>query len=212
MIGPEVQTNEWTHVAMSYNGKSLVLYVNGSAKATAPTRLIPANGVTAIIQDPTYTNSFTQASYEAVPGALFIGGRPEIAANGGYDAFDTATINYGAMNNGEWFKGYIDEVRVWDGARTETEIAQWYNRHMTMDDAATNRLEVYTHLMGPEADSSRNDNDGLKALTAELVQLYDFSTLPGSLNKDDVAQNPSGFDRAVRGQLVSRPAAFSSSA
>ena len=203
VMGPEVQTNEWTHVAMSYNGKSLVLYVNGSAKATAPTRLIPANGVTAIIQDPTYTNAFTQASYEAVPGALFIGGRPEIAANGGYDAFDTATINYGAMNNGEWFKGYIDEVRVWDGARTETEIAQWYNRHMTMDDAATNRLEVYTHLMGPEADSSRNDNDGLKSLTAELVQLYDFSDMPAALNAADVAQNASGFDNAVRGQLVS---------
>ena len=203
VMGPEVQTNEWTHVAMSYNGKSLVLYVNGSAKATAPTRLIPANGVTAIIQDPTYTNSFTQTAYEAVPGAFFIGGRPEIAANGGYDAFDTATINYGAMNNGEWFKGYIDEVRVWDGARTETEIAQWYNRHMTMDDAATNRLEVYTHLMGPEADSSRNDNDGLKSLTAELVQLYDFSDMPAALNAADVAQNASGFDNAVRGQLVS---------
>ena len=209
VIGPVVPVDEWTHVAMTYDGKRLVLYVNGAAKTSAPTQLIPANGVTAIIQDPTYTNAFTQISYEAVPGAFFIGGRPLPAGDGGAAAFNTASITYDAMNDGEWFQGYIDEVRIWDGARTETEIAANYRRHMTMDDAATNRLEVYTHLMGPEADSSRNDNDGLKNLTAELVQLYDFSTLPGSLNKDDVAQNPSGFDRAVRGQLVSRPAAFS---
>ena len=204
VIGSKVPTNEWTHVALTYDGKRLVLYVNGLAKANAPTHLIPANGVTAIIQDPTYTNGFTQTSYEAVPGAFFIGGRPETVANNGADAFDTDTISYDSMKNDEWFKGYIDEVRIWDGARTETEIAQWYNKHMTMDDAATNRLEVYTHLMGPEADSSRNDNDGLKDLTAELVQLYDFSDMPGAVNADDVAQNASGFDNAVRGQLVSR--------
>ncbi len=209
VIGPVVPVDEWTHVAMTYDGKRLVLYVNGAAKTSAPTQLIPANGVTAIIQDPTYTNAFTQISYEAVPGAFFIGGRPLPAGDGGAAAFNMGSITYDAMNDGEWFQGYIDEVRIWDGARTETEIAANYRRHMTMDDAATNRLEVYTHLMGPEADSSRNDNDGLKNLTAELVQLYDFSTLPGSLNKDDVALNPSGFDRAVRGQLVSRPAAFS---
>ena len=204
VIGSKVPTNEWTHVALTYDGKRLILYVNGLAKANAPTHLIPANGVTAIIQDPTYTNAFTQTSYEAVPGAFFIGGRPETAANGGASAFDAAKITYDSMKNDEWFKGYIDEVRIWDGARTETEIAQWYNKHMTMDDAATNRLEVYTHLMGPEADSSRNDNDGLQDLTAELVQLYDFSDMPGAVNADDVAQNASGFDNAVRGQLVSR--------
>ena len=203
VIGQKVPLNEWTHVAMSYDGKRLVLYVNGTEQASAPTHLIPANGVTVVIQDPTYTNAFTQTSYEAVPGAFFIGGRPETAANNGAAAFDTASISYDSMKNDEWFQGYIDEVRIWDGARTETEIAQWYNKHMTMDDAATNRLEVYTHLMGPDADSSRNDNDGLKSLTAELVQLYDFSDMPGAVNKDDVAQNASGFDNAVRGQLVS---------
>ena len=209
VIGSLVPTNEWTHVAMTYDGKRLALYVNGNEKASAPTHLIPANGVSTIVQDPTYTNAFTQTAYEAVPGAFFIGGRPLAAAAGGANAFDTATITYDSMNNDEWFKGYIDEVRVWDGARTETEIAANYRKHMTMDDAATNRLEVYTHLMGPEADSSRNDNDGLKSLTAELVQLYDFSTLPASIEKGDVSQNPSGFDKAVRGQLVSRPSVFS---
>ena len=204
VIGSKVPTNEWTHVALTYDGKRLVLYVNGTAKTSAPTHLIPANGVTAIIQDPTYTNAFTQISYEAVPGAFFIGGRPLPAGDGGAAAFNTDTISYDSMKNDEWFQGYIDEVRIWDGARTETEIAANYRRHMTMDDAATNRLEVYTHLMGPEADSSRNDNDGLKNLTAELVQLYDFSDMPGAVNADDVAQNASGFDNAVRGQLVSR--------
>lgn len=207
--GPEVPLNEWTHVAMTYDGKALLLYVNGIERGRKPTSLIPANGVKVIIQDPTYTNTFTQLSYEAVPGAFFIGGRPLPAGDGGAAAFDTATITYDAMNGSEWFKGYVDEVRIWDGVRTASEISANYARKMTKADASANREEVYTHLMSPNADASRNDNDGKLRLTAELVQLYDFTTLPGAINAADVAINPVGFDTAVRGQLVSKPAAFS---
>ena len=207
--GPEVPLNEWTHVAMTYDGKALLLYVNGIERGRKPTSLIPANGVTVIIQDPTYTNAFTQLSYEAVPGAFFIGGRPLPAGDGGAAAFDTATITYDAMNGDEWFKGYVDEVRIWDGVRTASEISANYAKKMTKADASANREEVYAHLMSPNADASRNDNDGKLRLTAELVQLYDFTTLPGAVNAADVATNPMGFDTAVRGQLVSKPAAFS---
>ena len=207
--GPEVPLNEWTHVAMTYDGKALLLYVNGIERGRKPTSLIPANGVSVIIQDPTYTNAFTQLSYEAVPGAFFIGGRPLPAGDGGAAAFDTATITYDAMNGDEWFKGYVDEVRIWDGVRTASEISANYAKKMTKADASANREEVYAHLMSPNADASRNDNDGKLRLTAELVQLYDFTTLPGAINAADVATNPMGFDTAVRGQLVSKPAAFS---
>jgi len=208
VYGPELPLDDWSHVALTYDGRRLVLYVDGRERAGAATTLIPANGVTGIVQDPTYTNTFTAAVYNVTPAAFFIGGRPVAFGAGGAAAFTAATSTYAAMRD-EWFQGYVDEVRVWDGARTESEIAASWKRRMSMDDAATNRLEVYTHLLSEDADASRNDNDGLKNLTAELVQLYDFSTLPGAVNASDVAKAPSGFATAVAGQLVSAPAAFS---
>ena len=204
--GPTVPLNEWTHVAMTYDGKALLLYVNGIERGRKPTSLIPANGVSSIMQDPSSTNSFTSIAHETVPGAFFIGGRPKTAADGGNFAFSTATVDYGFMRDDEWYQGYVDEVRIWDGARTASEISANYARKMTKADAAENREEVYTHLMSANADASRNDNDGKLRLTAELVQLYDFSTLPGAVSTADVAKSPMGFDTAVRGQLASAAA------
>ena len=213
VYGPAVPLNEWTHVALTFDGKVLLLYVNGIERGRAATGLIPANGVTLVVQDPAYTNMFTSTVHEAVPGAFFIGGRPKTAAEGGASAFSIGTIAYDSMNGDEWFQGYVDEVRVWDGARTASEVAATYTVHMTMADASANREEVYAHLMSVNADSSRNDNDGLLNLTAELVQLYDFSTQPGAVAAADVAKTPIGFDAAVRGQLASAatwaPAEFS---
>ena len=208
VVGSELPLEEWSHVALTYDGKRLVLYVNGAENASAPTHLIPANGVSGVMQDPAYTNTFEAVAYRALPCAFFIGGRPAAFAEDGADALEIATASAAVMNQNEWFKGFVDEVRVWDGARTAAEISAGYRRHMTMDDAATNRLEVYTHLMGPEADSSRNDNDGLEDLTAELVQLYDFSTLPGAAESDWTAKTPAGFESAVVGQLVGKTDVF----
>ena len=205
LVGPVLPLNEWSHVALTYDGKELVLYVDGKAQNRVATSLIPANGVTMIMQDPASTNFFDGA-YSAMPGAFFIGGRPETAANGGDQMFSTLTADYAFMNATEWFQGYVDEIRIWDGARTSSEIADNWRRRMTKEDAAANRLEVYTHVLGPDADSSRNDNDNLKDLTAELVQLYDFSTLPGAAASANVAKTPAGFETAVAGQLVSAAA------
>ena len=201
VTGPVLPLDKWSHVALTYTGSRLTLYVNGVSKAVADTKLIPANGVTMIAQDPTYTNTFTATSYACVPSALFIGARPVAAAAGGVNALETVTVDYGQLR--EWYQGYVDEVRIWDGARTEAEIAGSYRTRMTLDEAATNRLEIYTKLMSADADSSRNDNDGLNNLPAELVQHYDFSTLPGAAAADYVAKTPVGLEKAVFGQTAS---------
>ena len=206
VTGPQVPLNKWTHVAMTYDGNALVLYVNGIERSRAATHLIPANGVTVIVQDPTYTNSFTQTSYEAVPGAFFIGGRPVASADGGASMFNIANADYAFMRADEWYQGFVDEVRIWDGARTGSDIAANYTKKLSKAEVSENREEVYAHLMSANADSSRNDNDGLLKLAPELVQLYDFSTLPGAVLATDVAKIPSGFDTSVGGQLVSAAA------
>ena len=205
VVGPVLPLNEWSHVALTYDGKTLLLYVDGEIRGSVATSLIPANGVTMIMQEPASTN-FPAGVYSAMPGAFFIGGRPETAANGGDQMFSTRTADYAFMNAGEWYQGYVDEIRIWDGARTSSEIADNWKRRMTKEDAEANRLEVYTHVLGPDADSSRNDNDNKKDLTAELVQLYNFSTLPGAAASANVAKTPAGFEVAVAGQLVSAAA------
>ena len=243
VIGPKLDLDAWSHVALTYDGKALLLYVNGTEHARAQSPLVPANGVTRILQDPTYVGTFPSTTYEALPAALFIGGRPRAALdvgtnvvaagstvlgggtyyvdNGtnvfigalssyGTNAFSAATATYDAMRDDEWFQGYLAEIRIWDGARSASDIAGNYRHHMTMAEAEANRLEVYEHLMGPDADSSRNDNDGLRPLLPELLQLYDFSAMPGAVQTNYVATTPAGFLPAVAGQLTNAFAVISS--
>ena len=74
--GGPVQKDTWTHVALTFDGTKLVLYVDGILSASAATTLIPANGVVQILQSPSATNSFTASQYSCAPSAFFVGARP----------------------------------------------------------------------------------------------------------------------------------------
>jgi hypothetical protein len=74
-----ISVGEWHHLAATYNGSALKLYVDGNLVAT--------------------TRASTALSSGAFP--LFIGGNPLW---------------------GEFFKGTIDEVRVYNRALTDGEI------------------------------------------------------------------------------------------
>ena len=87
----QVALNTWTHLAATYNGAVLVLYVNGVQAAT-----VPATG-----------------SIASSTGVLRIGGN---------------TIW------GEYFSGLIDEIRVFDRARTAGEIQSDMNASITSPD------------------------------------------------------------------------------
>lgn len=71
--------NAWTHVAMTYDGTRLVLYVNGLQVATNP-----AGG-----------------TIQSTASPLWIGGNTPY---------------------GEFFRGVLDDVRVYNRALTPTEI------------------------------------------------------------------------------------------
>ena len=86
-----VAANTWTHLAATYNGTVLALYVNGTQAATFLT------------SGPITTNA----------GALKIGGNAVW---------------------GEWFAGLIDEVRIWNHARTATEIQADMNTSISAPD------------------------------------------------------------------------------
>jgi predicted phage tail protein len=92
--GPSrLPVNQWSHLAATYNGSTLTLYVNGVAVAST--------AVTGNILTST--------------GALRIGGN-NVAA--------------------EWFKGRIDDVRVYNRALTPAELTADMNRPATADTSA----------------------------------------------------------------------------
>ncbi|HCG20208.1 MAG TPA: hypothetical protein DER26_04345, partial [Verrucomicrobia bacterium] len=182
-----LEQGKWTHLALTYTGKTLSLYVDGELAGHANTTLIPATGVYKNMQDPDLSGAGRYAVYPAV---FTIGARP---------ASDATDLSDPAMT--ECFKGWVDEVRVWDGARSAQEIKDNCKKAFTYDEVSTNREEIYTHLLSATADSSRNDNDGRKALAPELVQHYSFTTLPSAVQASDVITEPVGFSANVISQI-----------
>jgi fibronectin type 3 domain-containing protein len=87
----QVVANTWTHLAATYDGTVLALYVNGTQAAT----FLTSGAIT--------TNT----------GALKIGGNAVW---------------------GEWFNGLIDEVRIWNRARTPSEIQADMNTSISAPD------------------------------------------------------------------------------
>lgn len=214
VYGRKLKVDEWAHVALTFDGAKLKLYIDGETDPAwvAATQLIPANGVTQIIQNPSSSDSIIRpAAYQCEPAALFIGARPVKAADvqvGSLPAGaipEAALMAYAVDENGnhlaenfnnvqEFFKGYVDEVRVWDGARSAEEIKSDFRNRYNLETAAENRDEVMRMWI---SGATRNNNDGMEMLPAELVFHYDFSTLPGALDPDCVAKTPAAFESQV---------------
>ena len=179
--GRELPLNEWSHVALSFDGKALRLYIDGELRTTAPTGLIPANGIISVQQNPGDTNNYPSATYNTLAGANTIGARRAVTEfdwTGGFDQFT------------DFYKGYVSEVRLWDGARSSGEIKNAYKTRMTPKDIAGNRDDVFSSWFN---EGTRNDNDGKPNLPAHLLAHWNFSQLPSAVEAADVAKTPSGF-------------------
>lgn len=112
-----VTENQWVHVAVTFDGTFIRMYINGTAQADVSADL------SAVTFDPV--------------GNLFIGG-----------------------NLAEWFPGQLDEVKVWNYARSENEIRAGINDVST----TTPGLVGYWNLddgLGTNADDlGTGNNDG----------------------------------------------------
>ena len=195
--GGPLPLDQWTHVALTFDGSTLAIYVNGTERNKATTSLAPANGVMLIKQNTVSTNAFPATSHTSEPCALIIGARPKKANI--YALFPYYLVDgehkESFDNLQEYFKGYIDELRVWDGARSPSQIFAAYRTSMGFAEAAENREAVFSSWYYDGA--TRNNNFGAAVLPAELVLNYDFSTLPGAVEPEDVAKTPSGFEKNV---------------
>ena len=201
--GGKLKANEWKHIALAYDGKTLSLYENGTLANFATTGLIPANGIYYLHQGLTETNQFPVNEYNMYDHAMFIGARPVAKSENALRPVvldEDGTTHLESFDNmREWYKGWIDEVRVWDGARSAADIKADYRKAYTMDDALANRDEVFAGL---RAGYTRNGNT-VGYLVPELVMHYNFVSLPAAVNAADVAQEPSGFALKVRGAAAS---------
>ncbi len=187
---------EWTHLALSYDGKELRLYVNGEQEAYAQSSLIPANGIVPILQDPASSADYPAADFTVAPGSFVIGARHikyPITFHPELETTYPATIDeVGALT--DFFKGYVAEVRIWDGARTEAEINSEKGKAYTLSDVEENRTKVFEAWSN---EARRNDNAnvmGTAAIPPQLMMHYDFTSLPGATKEEDVALVPGAFN------------------
>ena len=183
---------EWTHVALRFDGKDAHLHLNGELAPVASAYAIsflPANGIDGIQQTPDQ-NVIALTGYRALPCATVLAASVK----------DSTAMKLNEMTTwkdfGNYFKGWIDEVRIWDGARSSTEIHEAYRKRFTMDDIKEMRTNksgngVYDVWKGGTATRANG------FLPVELLQHYSFSTLPGGVEMGNVITEPTGFRSGV---------------
>ena len=207
--GPVATTN-WTHVASTYDGHYLRLFVDGVERGQQKSGLQPEHAVKYILVDEKLVPSESGDNYAglALPSvglayvpATFVVGASAATSQGVMIDFnwriDPSSPSTTTDDFGDFFKGYIDEVRVWDGARAEKDInADWKNRvRYTRETALANRDEVYLawqtggRRLGP-TDTTRSD---LAELPAQLMHHWAFDHLPGATTADWAIKAATGF-------------------
>ena len=187
VFGPTLEKDKWVHVAivMDGNASAFTLYVNGTVYQVAMTQLMPANGFagTSINADVTGVNE----TFLVCPGRIVIGASDTgmIAWESQDWAMDTGSTWMTITN---YYKGYVDEVRIWDGARTAEQIQENYTKRLGKDDLLANRKQV-----SDMTDFGRTRYKGTAQLPAELLAHYSFDNLFGADVAKSVSTAPRGF-------------------
>ena len=190
----------WTHVALTYSGRPsasgfLTVYVDGRAVASAPSSLQAFNGILRNATQLTEgdTSDEVKFSYSWHPLSIVVGAsdaNPNAEVNGHAMFAHGGVVSPGTEPELEdFFQGWIDEVRIWDGAASAEAIR---SRRMTrMDRAAI-------------AEQAASPTDKVSGNLLALRYHYSFDNLPdvvpaadrdptASLYPSDVEALPNGF-------------------
>lgn len=189
--GNVLATNQWTHLAARMDGSAgaFALFVNGRVYSVVETTLIPANGVLIVESDP--NNPLGVIRSTIIAGGVTVG-----AANGSTVDLPKQTWD----NYSDFYQGFIDELRIWDGACSNDEILSNYKRRLSKSEMIVNRQRVREQEDGGY---SRVWGSTLQ-LDPELLYYYSFDNMFGADSTNIVSTSPRGFeDLAVR---VNQPA------
>jgi uncharacterized protein (DUF2141 family) len=155
--------SNWVHLAGTYQvasstnasqGGILSLYVNGRLMKQEVTSELPAIG------------RYIKGNIITVYGGPIVVGAGDNNPEGEISGYGASLWNPPAPTN--FFKGWLDEVRVWDGARSADEITAGMGKRMKQADVAAN-----------------------KDLATSLYYLYSFDALT---DPDHSPKIPTGFD------------------
>jgi hypothetical protein len=148
--------NEWYHLAGAYDAvtRQLMVFINGNLVASKTYAERPCNGW--VVGNPGF----------AFFAPLVVGARdnnPDGIPNGQFnmtgDAFQFMA-GFAQPSLAEYFRGWVDEVRVWDGVCTPGQIATNMTRTLHLADVAASL-----------ADRNANVENAL------LISLYGFDNL-----------------------------------
>ncbi len=202
--GKILNPQEWVHLAASLDSDAgtFTLFVDGVPMGTKHTSLIPANGTISYYKEPLGSSGLQYViSGSTVPAVLNVAG--------------SVTVPAGAASQptGAWYAGWLDEIRIWDGARRANEIKQDVDsrkRYKRLDMLANRDLISKQRYNG----FSRIAGSSYK-LDAALIQHYHFNNLmsggvsaPPGANSVTVDRSqpamlaPAGFD-ALRADMPS---------
>lgn len=193
--GPVATTN-WTYVCATYDGKALKLYVNGTCELgwSKNSRVIPEHGIAMITIDNDGLLGGEYVKYTA--SSYLVGASAMDMASIFFDYAQRFPLvqNPTFADYGCYYKGYIDEVRIWDGARSAADIeADYKNRTRYMSALAqANRQAVFESW---SEGGTRIDTESIQ-LPPELKFHWTFDHLPGAVEKADVMPVPAGFATA----------------
>lgn len=201
----EAVAGVWTHLAATYDGRDLVLYVNGNAVGSKTSGLQPEYGSSAIC-----VRSESQAYWfdrEYAYKALLVGasakGRGDLGANYCWHLNVLNAVGFSCYKS--FYAGYVDEIRIWDGARTIDEIRQTMRTRYTSALAQENRNAFYADWARGKRRYAKDASGNDYAVTPELRYHYSFDSLFGGVDASSVARVPHGFGDTGAKAPVSRP-------
>ncbi len=197
LYGEKIVSNTWVHLAARMDGRTqkFTLFVNGVSQGEMATTLIPATGIDPVRSYPTQ-DAITDIVYRE--GALTIGaGSINLTSLGVGINFGMAWTRVGTIIPVTWadynnfYRGWIDEVRVWDGARSNQEINDNFKKRFTRDDILANRTQILQELNGGAGRTALSTNNFLSPI---LMNYYTFNNLFSADTEQYVAQVPRGFN------------------
>lgn len=171
--GETIKAGEWNHIAATYDGKRLVIILNGTETGAAASTLIPANGVISLKNDG--LDELQRFTYRNAP--ILIGAAP---ASGWFSMLGNPNVEtpFADYYTG-CYTGFIDEVRIWNGARTASQIAETRRTGFTQAQLLDFRYKAF--MARYEGQGYYQNNT-----PAEPLAIYTFNDLlAGALNPED---------------------------
>ena len=209
--GTKAEAGVWTHVAATYDGEMLRLFVNGACKASKRIGFHPEYGASSVnieVDKAKDDYRFLSGRNDYPMRAILVGASAMDDHGLVFDytfrinPMDTTTL----ADYGEFFKGWVDEVRLWDGARTEAQISADYRKRFTREDCIALREKAFADLY-PNGASFEPASPAERE--PELRYHFTFDHLPGAHEQKWAQAVPAGFDLSLKKDdaraLYSRP-------